>query len=414
MKNVHNIEISLKGKEWEDILDNVFKKKQKDIKLDGFRKGCVPKNIYFKKVGVNSLFPDAVDIAMQDAYKKIIVDKKLIPECEPKVDIKNINENEVVFEFTIITKPEIKLGEYKNLGIKKDKVTVTKDEIDKEIQNLKTKYAEIVIKENGSVDKGDTAVIDFEGVVDGKILEGGTGKDYPLEIGSKTFIEGFEDGLIGMKVNEQKELKLKFPENYTEDLKNKDVTFKVTVKEIKEKILPELNEDFYKDLGYDDIKDENSFREKIKEEIKHQKDHESEDKYLNDLITKAIANMDIKLNEEIIHDEIHRMLHQYEEQLKMQGLTIEQYLQFTNSKMEDLENMMKGEAENRVKSRYLLEEIAEKENIKITDDDAKKEAANMAERYQMEETEFLKAFGGLEVVKYDLKMKKAMEILKNN
>ena len=403
MKNVHNVEIKINGSEWENILDTVFKKKQKEAKVDGFRKGTVPKDIYLKKVGIQSLYADAIDIAMNSAYKKILTEQKLIPECEPKVDIKNINEKEVIFEFTIITKPEIKLGEYKNLGIKKDKITVTKEEIEKEINQLKTKYAEIVVKENGSVEDGNTAVIDFEGKVDGKVLEGGTGKDYPLEIGSNTFIPGFESGLVGMKVGETKDLNLKFPENYTEDLKNKDVVFKVTVKEIKERILPDRNED---------VKDSKQFEEKIKAELKHRKEHQVEDKYLNDLMEKAISNMKIELNEEIIHDEIHRMIHQYEEQLKMQGLSIEQYLQFTNSKMEDLESQMKPEAENRVKARYLLEEIAVKENIKITEDDAKKEAKNMASRYGMEEAEFLTAFGGLEVVKYDLKMRKAMDILK--
>lgn len=412
MKNVHNVEIKIDGSEWENILDTVFKKKQKEAKVDGFRKGTVPKDIYLKKVGIQSLYADAIDIAMNSAYKKILTEQKLIPECEPKVDIKNINEKEVVFEFTIITKPEIKLGEYKNLGIKKDKITVTKEEIEKEINQLKTKYAEIVVKENGTVEDGNTAVIDFEGKVDGKVLEGGTGKDYPLEIGSNTFIPGFESGLVGMEVGETKDLNLKFPENYTEDLKNKDVVFKVTIKEIKERILPELNEDFYKDLGYDDVKDSKQFEEKIKAELKHRKEHQVEDKYLNDLMEKAISNMKIELNEEIIHDEIHRMIHQYEEQLKMQGLSIEQYLQFTNSRMEDLESQMKPEAENRVKARYLLEEIAVKENIKITEDDAKKEAKDMASRYGMEEAEFLTAFGGLEVVKYDLKMRKAMDILK--
>lgn len=414
MNNVHNIDITINGKEWEGMLDTAFLKKQKDVKVDGFRKGNVPKDIYIKKVGIESLYMDAVDIAMQSAYKKVLNEEKLIPECEPKVDIKSINKDELVLEFTIITKPEIKLGEYKNLGVKKDKVTVSKEEVESEIKHLRSQYAEIVIKENGTVEEGNTAVIDFEGFVDDKKLEGGSGQDYPLEIGSNTFIPGFESGLVGMKVNEEKELNLKFPENYTEDLKNKDVLFKVTVKEIKERILPELNEDFYKDLGYEDIKDEKAFEDKIKEDIKHRKSHQVEDKYVDELMQKAISNMKIELNPEIVEDEIHRMINQYEQQLKMQGLSIEQYLQFTNSKREDLEEQMKPEAENRVKSRYLLEAVAEKEEIKITDADAKKEAKNMASKYGMEEKEFLQAFGGIDVVKYDMKMRKAIEIIKNN
>ncbi len=412
MKNIHEIEIKLE-KEWTDALDVTFKKKSKDANVDGFRKGNVPKDIFIKKFGIESLYMDSVDAVISIAYKKILDQNKLIPEIEPKVDIKDINEKSITFLFTIVTKPELKLGEYKNLGIKKGKVTISKDEIENEIKNLRSRYAEIVIKEKGTVEDGNTAVIDFEGTVDGKKLEGGSGKDYPLEIGSNTFIPGFESGLIGMKVGEKKTLKLKFPENYTDDLKNKDVTFDVTIKEIKERVLPELNKDFYEDLGYE-VKDENEFKERVKKDLKDRKQQEVDDKYLEDVMEKAAANMKGEINNEIIHEEIHRMIHQYEEQLKMQGLSIDQYLEFTKQTREDLEKMMEKEAAKRVKYRYLLENVAEAEKIEISDADAKKEAKIMAETYGMKENEFLTQFGGLDIVKYDMKMRKAMEILKNN
>lgn len=413
MKNIHEIEIKIDGKKWEDILNAAFKKKSKDLEIDGFRKGAVPKDIYLKKFGIESLYMDAVDVAMSEAYKKALSENKLIPETEPKLDIKNISEKEVVLVFTIITKPEIKLGKYKNLGIKKDEIEVSEEEINDEIKNLQKKLAEIVVKEEGKIEDGNTAVIDFEGKVDGKIIDGGTGSDYPLEIGSNTFIPGFEKSIIGMKVGETKSINLKFPENYTKELAGKDVIFKVTLKQIKAKVLPELGVDFYQDLGYENVKSEKEFKEKVKHEIEHRKSHEIENNYVEKVLEKGSSQMDVKINEEIIHDEIHRMVHQYEEQLKMQGLNLEKYLEFTNSTMEDLEKMMQSEAAKRVKYRYFLEAVAEAEKIEITNKDADAEVENLATNYGMKKDEFINAFGGLDMIKYDLKMRKAMEIIKN-
>jgi len=411
MKNVHDIEIEIKGKDWEAILDKAFEKKSKDIKVDGFRKGKCPKTVYLKKFGIESLFMDAVDEASSEAYLKAIKDNDLTPVCEPKMDIKEIDKDHVKFAFTIITRPEVKLGKYKDLGIKKEEVKVSKKEIEEEIARLASRFAEIVVKENGEVLEGNTAVIDFEGFVDGKPLEGGTGANYPLEIGSNTFIPGFESGLVGMKVGEKKELKLKFPENYTKDLANKDVTFNVTVREIKERVLPELNADFYADLGYKDIKTEEEFNKEVKEAIKARKEEEAKNKYIDEVLEAASKNMKVEINEEIIDDEIHRMMNQFAEQLKMQGLSMEQYFQFTGSSHEAMHKQMEPEATKRVKYRYLIEEVAKAEKIEITDKDAEKEAEKMAKNYGMEKQDFIAEFGGLEIVKYDMRMRKALEVL---
>ena len=267
MKNVHVKEIELKGKEWETILDNAFKKRVKSQTIDGFRKGKCPKDVYLKKFGIESLFMDAIDEACGKAYMDLLSKEDLAPVCEPKMDVKEIDKDHVKFEFTVITKPEVKLGKYKDLGVKKDKVKVTKEEIESEVAKLCSRFAEIVIKEEGKVEEGNTAVIDFEGFVDGEKLEGGNGANYPLEIGSHTFIPGFEEGIVGMEVGESKELNLTFPENYTKELANKDVKFNVTVREIKERVLPELNEDFYADLGYENIKTEEEFKAEVKKAI---------------------------------------------------------------------------------------------------------------------------------------------------
>lgn len=411
MKNVHEIESEIKGKDWATILDNAFNKKIKDMKVDGFRKGKCPKNIYIQKFGIESLYMDAIDAACNDAYVKAIKDNKLIPACEPKMDVKEIDKDHVKFIFTIITRPEVKLGKYKDLGIKKDEIKVSKKEIDEEVAKLCSKFAEIVIKEKGKVEEGNTAVIDFEGYVDGEKLDGGTGANYPLEIGSHTFIPGFEEGIVGMKIGESKELDLTFPENYTKELANKKVKFTVKVNEIKERVLPELNKDFYADLGYDNINTEEEFKAEVKKAIHKRKEEEVNNKYVDQVLEEAAKNMKIEINPEIIDEEIDRMIKQFNEQLSMQGLKLDQYLQFTGGKMEDLRKQMQPEAEKRVKYRYLIEEVAEAENIKITDAAAKKEAKEMATNYGIEEAEFLEHFGGLEVVKYDMKMRQALEIL---
>lgn len=411
MKNVHDIEFEIKDEEWTKILDATFKKKSKDIKVDGFRKGKCPKNIYLQKFGIESLYMDAIDVAAGDAYTKVIRENKLVPVCEPKMDVKEIDEKHVKFIFTIITKPEVKLGKYKDLGIKKEEVKVSEKEIDEEIARLASRFAEIVVKENGEVLEGNTAVIDFKGYVDGKELDGGTGANYPLEIGTHTFIPGFEEGLVGMKVGETKELNLKFPEDYTPELKGKDVKFDVTVREIKERVLPEMNKDFYADLGYEDIETEEAFRKEIKKALEDRKEEENKNKYLDEVLEAASKNMEVTINPEIVDDEIHRMINQFAQQLQMQGLSLDQYYQFTGSSHEDMHKQMEPEATKRVKYRYLIEEIAEAEKIEIADADAEAEAEKMATQYGMEKAEFLAEFGGLDVVKYDMKMHKALELL---
>ena len=412
-KNVIVKEIKVDGEKWEKCLDSAYKKKNKDAKIDGFRKGAAPKDVFIKKFGIESLFMDAIDKAVEDAYQIVLKETDITPVCEPKLDVKSVNDKECVLEFTLIGAPEVTLGEYKNLKIKKPEAKVTKEEIKTEIETLQNKYAEIKVKSDGSkIENGDTAVIDFKGVVDGKELEGGSGENYPLEIGSNTFIPGFESGLVGLKVGEEKELNLKFPENYAKDLSNKEVTFTVKINEIKERVLPELNEDFYLNLGYDDVKTPSELESKIEEAIKSRKETEIEDQYIEDCLAKASDNMKVDINEEILDDEVHRMIHQFEEQLRMQGLNIEQYFEFTGMTHEKLHEQMEPEATKRVKYRYLLEKVAEVEKIEVTDEEADKQAEEMASNYGISKEELLKAYGSLDIVKYDIKMRNAIEIIK--
>ena len=413
MKNVHEIEIKL-DKEWTECLDKAFKKKNKETKIDGFRKGAAPKEVYLKKFGIESLYMDAVDDAIQVAYKKMLKENELIPVIEPTVDVTGISDSNVILKFTVITKPEVKLGKYKKLGVKKNKITVTKKEIDEEIKHLQEHMAEMIVKENGKIVEGDTAIIDFKGYVDGKELEGGSGENFPLEIGSHSFIPGFEEGLIGLEAGKKKTLNLKFPDNYVEDLKGKDVKFDVTVVEVKTRSLPEINEDFFADLGYDDVKTKEDLEKKVKEDITHRKEHTNDDKFVDECLKAASENLEVEINKEIIDDEVHRMIDQYAQQLQMQGMNIDTYYQITGTTHEQLHEQMQPEAEKRVKYRYLIEAIAEKEKLEFTDDEVDERAKEIAEGYGVSVDELLKAYGSKEMIKYDLKMHKALEILKEN
>ncbi len=412
-KNVHEIEIKL-DKEWKSALDATFKKKNKDVKIDGFRKGTAPKEIYLKHYGIESLYNDALDACISVAYKKALDEEKLVPVTEPKVDVTGISDSNVIFKFTIITKPDVTLGEYKNLKVKKEKVTVSDEEIKEEIDHLREHLADVIVKEDGVVAEGDTAVVDFTGYVDGEELAGGSGENYSLEIGSHTFIPGFEEGLIGLKSGEEKTLELKFPENYIEDLKGKDVTFKVKVNEVKTRVLPDINEDFFKDLGYDDVATEAQLKEKIKEEIKSHKEHHAEDDFIEECLAAAAKNMKVDINEEIIDDEVHRMTDEYSRQLQMQGMNIKDYYKMTGTTEEDLHKMMAPEAEKRIKYRYLLEGIADAEDLKFTEKEIKDRAKELAKQFNITEEELMQVYGSTDVIEYDLRMHKALEILKEN
>ena len=413
-KNTEKITIKIEGKDWEKALDKSFKKNVKEKKVDGFRKGTVPKEMYIKKFGIESLYMDAVDSVADDAYKKAYDKKTVEPQVQPSMDVTKIDEKSVTFEFTFIGRPEVTLGEYKNLKLKKEKVEVTEEEVNHEIEHLREQFAEIREKEDGKVELHDTACIDFKGYVDNEELQGGSGENYPLEIGSHTFIPGFEEGVLGMKVGEEKDLKLKFPDDYKKDLAGKEVVFHVALKEIKTRILPEIDEDFFKDLGYDKVTNEKELKEEVKKVLTSQKENEINDAYLEKVLEKASENMKIDIPEEIIHDEIHRMIHQLEDQLRMQNLNLKQYYEFTNTTEEDLHKNMEPEAIKRIKYRYLIEEVAAQEKIDVTDEEASKDAEEMAQNYGISKEELIKAYGSMEVLKYDAKMRKTLKFLQEN
>lgn len=412
-KNIKEVTIKVEGKEWEEALDKAFVKANQKAKIDGFRPGKAPKEIFLKKYGIESLFMDAADACIHTAYHKVLEENKdLEIVAQPTLDIKSINENGVEFVFTLTLKPEVKLGKYKGLNVKKDKVEATKEEIDQAIMELRNRFAENVIKE-GAIENDDIAIIDFEGFKDGVPFEGGKSENYSLVIGSHTFIPGFEEALIGLSKGEEKDINITFPEDYhSEELKGQPVTFKVKVNEVKKTVVPEINEDFFADLGMEGIDSLEALENQVKENILARKEVEAENKYIDALLEEAGKNVEVDIPEVMIDEELNRMIKQYEEHLKMQGFSLEQFYQFTNSNEESLKEQMKDEAKKRITFRLMLEEIVKTENINVEDAEADAEASKMAEKYKMEKEEFLKIFGGLDMIKYDLQMHKAIDVLK--
>lgn len=411
-KNVHEYIIEINGDEWKKIIDNTFKKVVKTVKVDGFRPGKVPRDVYEKKFGKQALIVEAVDAAVSDAYKKALEKFNGVAIMQPQVAIEKADEDGVSYKFIFTTRPEVKIKKYTSLGVKKESVKVTDKDVEEEIKKIQKEYADLQVKE-GKIESGDVAVIDFEGFDNGVAFDGGKGENYSLEIGSNTFIPGFEEALIGLKAGDEKDVNVSFPEDYmAEDLKGKPVVFKVKVNEVKTKVYPELNEDFFLDLGFEDVKTVEDLKKTIKKGMTEQKEYQAENKYVDELFEALLKQITVEIPHEVIHEEMDTMIKEYEDRLKMQGLTLKQFFEFTKSSEEDLKKQMHSEAEKRISLRFALEEIMEKENIEASDEEADKEASEKAEKHNISKEEYINAFGGLEMIKYDVKIAKVLEILK--
>ncbi len=414
-KNVFEITIKCTKEELNVAINEAFAKKQKDIKMDGFRKGKVPMDVYFKKAGKESMFADAIDILLPTAYDKALKEAGVNPIIQPRVDIKNISlEDGVEFLFVITSMPEVSIEKYTGLGIKAPDATVTDEEVNHEIEHILERFSELVVKD-GKVEMGNVAIIDFEGFKDGVAFEGGKGENYSLEIGSNTFIPGFEEQVVGMAKGETKDINVTFPEDYhSSELKGQAVTFKVTVNEIKEKQKRELDKELFEDLGLPGVDSKESLEKEVRSNIEVNKASECENAYVDSLLKEIAKHTKVEIPEELVHEEIHAMMHRFEEQMKMQGINLDLYFQITKSTPEDLENQMKPEANNHVLYRFIIDTIREKENIKVTEEEASKELEEAAKKYNMPVDEFSKMYGGLEMMMYELEVKKTIEFLKEN
>ena len=413
-KNLKEVVIKIEGKDWNDALDKAFKKINATKTIAGFRKGKAPKNVFLKHFGVESLFYEASNICVDEAYNKMIEENKdLQIAAQPILDIRTVDEKFIEYVFTLTLKPEVKLGKYKKLDVKKDKVKVTKEEIEHEIKHMREDYKEIVIKD-GKIESGDTAVIDFEGFKDGVAFDGGKSENYSLIIGSNTFIPGFEEQLIGHKSGDEVDVNVSFPGDYhAEDLAGEPVVFKVKIHEVKQTVLPELDQDFFEDLNMEGIDSKEKLEAQVKENIKTRKEAQADDKYIDELLVKIAEDTEVDIPYTMVDDEVTHMLEHFKEHIMMQGITIEQFYKITNSSEDKIREEYKDEALKRIKNRLIIEKIIEVEKIEVTDEEVEAKVEEIANKYNMTKEEVKKQYdNNLDYISYDLKVRRVFDIIK--
>ena len=357
---------------------------------------------------------NAVDELATDALVQGISEHDIQMIARPSLDIEAIDEKSVTLVYDIQVKPEVKLGDYTDLGIKKDSTRVLKKDIEEQISRLQERYAELELKEEGSVENGDTAVIDFEGFKDGVAFDGGKGENYPLVIGSGSFIPGFEEQLVGMKPEETKDINVTFPENYQEpSLAGQPVVFKVTLHEIKTKVLPEFDDELVKQANIENVTTTKEYEDYLKDDLKKRKENDAENKYTNDCLTKVVENAEVELPQIMIDEETDHMVDEFKQRLAQQGFNMEQFTQMTGQQESDIRSGMAIDAENKVKVRLVLEAVAKKENVEISEESIEAEYKRIADAYGME-SDKVKELISPDSISYDLKLREAIEIVKRN
>ena len=408
------IAFSATKEEFAKGLDQAFKRAVKRVNAPGFRKGKLPRAVFNKMYGEEALFQDAVDFVLPAAYTKAIDELEVSPLAMPDIDVKEISKEEgVKFEAVVTVKPNVELGEYKNLGLEKDSVEVTDADVEERLDSLLSRQAEWQIKE-GESKKGDIVVIDFKGFIGDEAFEGGEAKGYELELGSGSFIPGFEEQLEGKVAPVDTEVNVTFPENYqVADLAGKAAKFEVTVHDVKEKVLPELTDEFVKEFSKEAASTVAEYKEKLKEEIKLEKENLAEKSYSDKVISTAVENAKLSVPEKLVEQEVNSMFEQFTGNLSRQGLSFDLYEQFTGKGEADLKAEMKSDAENKIKTSFVLGEIAEVEKVEVTEADIDAEVKELATMYNMTE-EGIKQRISVEDLRGELVIQKTVDFLKAN
>jgi len=408
------IAFSATKEEFAKGLDQAFKRAVKRVNAPGFRKGKLPRAVFNKMYGEEALYQDAVDYVLPRAYTKAIDELEVSPLAMPDIDVKEISKEEgVKFEAVVTVKPNVELGEYKNLGLEKDSVEVTDADVEERLDSLLSRQAEWQIKE-GESKKGDIVVIDFKGFIGDEAFEGGEAKGYELELGSGSFIPGFEEQLEGKVAPVDTEVNVTFPENYqVADLAGKAARFEVTVHDVKEKVLPELTDEFVKEFSKEAASTVAEYKEKLKEEIKLEKENLAEKSYSDKVISTAVENAKVSVPEKLVEQEVNSMFEQFTGNLSRQGLSFDLYEQFTGKGEADLKAEMKSDAENKIKTSFVLGEIAEVEKVEVTEADIDAEVKELATMYNMTE-EGIKQRISVEDLRGELVIQKTVDFLKAN
>ena len=393
-------------------LDQAFNKVKKDLTAPGFRKGHMPRTVFNQKFGEEALYEEALNSILPAAYEEAVAELELDVVTQPKVDVKSMEKGkdwEITAE--VVTKPEVKLGDYKNLEVSvEESEEVTNAEVDEKIERERNNLAELVLKEDAAVE-GDTVVIDFVGSVDGVEFDGGKGDNFSLELGSGQFIPGFEDQLVGKKAGETVKVNVTFPEDYqSADLAGKDATFVTTIHEVKAKEVPELDDELAKDID-EEVETLDELKAKYRKELEATKETAYNDAVEAAAIDLAVANAEIvELPEEMIHDEVQRAMQEFMGNMQRQGISSEMYFQLTGTTEEDLRKQYEADADKRVKTNLVIEAVAKAEGFEATDEEIEKEISDLATEYKME-AEQVRSLLSPDMLKHDIAMKKAVNVI---
>lgn len=413
--SIIELKVEFSGEEWKTAQEKAFKKLGKNVRADGFRQGKVPEVLLRKMVSKAAIYEEATDAIMEANYRQILADEEVAPIANPELKVEAVDDDCLKVVLLSPVKPDVVLGEYKNLNIKKTGVKVTKKEVEEELKRYQNEYAELVEKD-GAVENGDTAVIDFEGFLDGVAFEGGKGENYPLEIGSGSFIPGFEEQVIGMKKDESKDLTVTFPAEYqAPELAGKETVFKVTVHEVKNKVLPEIDDELAKDVNIEGVETLAQLEANIKERIRNNKTQENERKYMDEIIDTLIKNTTMDIPQAMVEQEIDLMLREIENSLKRQGLDMKTYKMFTNKSDEDIRQDASVEAKRRVALQLALEAVAKAENLTVSDEEVDEEFKEIAAYYNQEVEQVKETFAyARPQIESDVLSRKALDIVKSN
>ena len=406
------LSVSLDGEPWVKAQAKALKKLAEKTEIKGFRKGKAPIDKVKASLSEQEILISAVEVVAQEALEFGMAEAKVDPISRPELGVEKIDASEVVMTFTFDVKPEVTLGQYKDLGIQKVEVSVSQEEIDAEVAKLREEFAELVLKETGHVEEKDTAVIDFEGFKDGVAFEGGKGENYALEIGSNSFIPGFEEALIGLETGATKDVELTFPENYqAENLAGQKVVFKVKINEIKTKQLPEVNDEFAKTVNHHDTDTMEGLLGHLEMHLKEDKEQKADEEFTNAILTKVVEGSSVVVPASLSEEETNRMMEDFNARLQQQGFSMEQFTQITGQSVESLREQMSKDAEGKVKVRLVLDAIADKEAITVDEAETEAEYAKIAEQYGMEVSR-VKELAPAETIAYDLRLRKAFDLIK--
>lgn len=412
-KSMAKLTIEVSAEEFETALDKAYKKNKNKISLPGFRKGKAPRAMIEKMYGTGVFYEDAANDLIPDAYESAAKESELEIVAQPSIDVTQIEKGKpFIFTATVAVKPEVTLGEYKGIEVEKKTAEVTDEELQTEIDKVRESNSRMITVDDRAVQDGDITTIDFEGFVDGEPFEGGKGEDYPLTIGSHSFIDNFEEQLIGKNIGEETEVNVTFPEQYqAEELQGKPAVFKVTIKEIKVKELPELDDDFAQDVSEFDTVDE--YKEDLKKKLLENKEAALKREKEEDVVGKIIENATMEIPDPMVDTQVRQMVQEFSQRIQSQGLSLQQYMQFTGMTPESLTNELQPQALKRIQSRLVLEAVAAAENIETSDEDLEKELEKMAEMYQMEADKLKELVGEEEKkqIALDLAVQKAVELV---